>query len=168
MDQDILEGYINHMEILESLETFHLGIQVDTDQEGAAIWKDGTLLGLDTMEDPVETHQVVMEDLAGLEEEEGVRMPGTLALITTSHHGVDSSNTLLLPLVDKDCLDLDRTQPQDLKTIMEHPIRLAGVLTILAKHHNQHMDLKEVHGTKITNLLVTTQEVDYLILPMAR
>ena len=70
MEQDILEGYINHMEILESLETFHLGIQVDADQEGAAIREDGTLLGLDTMEDPVETHQVVMEDLAGLEEEE--------------------------------------------------------------------------------------------------
>ena len=36
-EQDILEGYINHMEILESLETFHLEIQVDTDKEGAEI-----------------------------------------------------------------------------------------------------------------------------------
>ena len=113
---------MNHMEILESLENFHLGIQVVADQEGVAILEDGILPGLDTMEDPVETHHVAMEDLAGLEEEEGVRMPGTLALITTSHHGVDSSNTLRLPLVEKDRLDLDRTQPWDLKTIMEHPI----------------------------------------------
>ena len=45
---------------------------------------------------------------------------------------------------------------------MEHPIRLAGVLTILAKHCDQHMDPKEVHGTKITNLPVVTQEVDFL------
>ena len=99
-EQDILEGYINHMEILESLETFHLGIQVDADQEGAAIREDGILPGLDTMEDPVETHQVVMEDLAGLEEEEGVCMPGTLALITTSHQGAAAQ-------ADKDCLGLD-------------------------------------------------------------
>ena len=95
------------MEILESLETFHLGIQVDADQEGVEIREDGTLLGLDTMEDPVETHQVAMEDLAGLEEEEGVHMLGTLALITTSYHGVDSSNSLLLLLADKDRLGLD-------------------------------------------------------------
>ena len=49
MEQDILEVYINPMEILESLETFHLGIQVYADQEGVAIQEDGTLLGLDTM-----------------------------------------------------------------------------------------------------------------------
>ena len=89
-------------------------------------------------------------------------MPGTLALITTSHQGVACSNTPLLPRADKDCLGLDQTQPWDLKTIMEHPILLAGVLTILAKHHDQHMGPREICGTKITNLLVIIQEVDFL------
>ena len=58
---------------------------------------------------------VVVEDLVGLEEEEGVHMPGTLALITTGHKGVACSNTPLLPWAGKDHLGLDRTEPRDLK-----------------------------------------------------
>ena len=73
-----------------------MGTWEDLDQEEEVILEGTTLLGLETLGDPTETHQVeVIEDLVGLEEEEAVLMLITLALITICHRIVGHINTRL-------------------------------------------------------------------------
>ena len=163
VDQVILEAYISLLVNLGNLETFLLGIQTDLSQEVEATLEVGTLLSLETLEDPMEIPQVVvMEDLVGLEEE-GVRMLVTLALITTSHRVVVHGSTLLQLWAGKGRLGLDPIQPQGLRRTVEHPIQLVEVLTILENRHNHHMGLGEIRGTRLTDLTVIIQEANFQV-----
>ena len=105
----------------------------------------------------MEIHQVVMEELVGLEEE-GVLMLVTLALITTSHRVVEHGSTLLQLRVGKGRLGLDPIQPQGLRRTVEHLIQLVGTLIILEPlHHLHHMDQEETPGVIIMDSPVVTR-----------